>query len=133
MKPRSLHCLRSTTSLLKTGKVARFKFQEDAKSMLSAPRLLQLGLLLQLVACSSAPPQNTSNLCSMFEERRSWYKAAMRAEERWHVPISVTMAFIQQESGFAGRARPPRRILLGFIPWSRPSNAFGYAQALEGT
>lgn len=97
-----------------------------------AKYLLPLSLLSLLAACASAP-QNTSNICSMFEDRRSWYKAALRSEERWNVPIPVSMAFIQQESGFEGRARPPRRKFLGFIPGPRPSDAFGYAQALEST
>ena len=30
-------------------------------------------------------------------------------------------------------ARPPRTKLLGFIPWKRPSSAYGYPQALDGT
>jgi hypothetical protein len=47
------------------------------------------------------------------------------------VPIPVTMAFIQQESGFRSKARPPR--ILWLIPGPRPSNAFGYAQALDST
>jgi hypothetical protein len=49
------------------------------------------------------------------------------------VPIPVSMAFIKQESGFASRAKPARRKLLGFIPGPRPSSAFGYAQAQDGT
>lgn len=69
----------------------------------------------------------------MFEDRRGWFNAAKDAEERWKVPVPVTMAFIQQESGFRSRVRPPRTRILWFIPGPRPSNAFGYAQALEST
>lgn len=43
------------------------------------------------------------------------------------------MAFIYQESAFRHDARPPRRKLLGFIPWRRSSTAFGYAQVIDGT
>lgn len=89
-------------------------------------------LVLLLNACAS-PPRNTSNICSMFEDQRSWFVAAKEAEERWNVPIPVTMAFIQQESGFRSRARPPRMRILWLIPGPRPSNAFGYAQALDST
>jgi hypothetical protein len=99
---------------------------------LTARHLLITLLLLLLTACASAP-RNTANICTLFEDRRSWYKAAMRSEARWNVPVPVSMAFIQQESGFQGRARPPRRMFLGFIPGPRPSNAFGYAQALDST
>ena len=89
--------------------------------------------LTTLASCASSPPSNTANICSMFEERRSWYRAATRAERRWDVPVYVSMAMIYQESSFRGRARPQRTRLLGFIPWRRPSSAFGYAQVLDTT
>jgi len=43
------------------------------------------------------------------------------------------MAIIRQESSFQFDAKPPRNKLLGFIPWTRPSDAYGYAQALDST
>jgi hypothetical protein len=43
------------------------------------------------------------------------------------------MAFIYQESSFNARARPERTRLLWVIPWTRPSTARGYAQALSST
>lgn len=95
-------------------------------------RLVCLALPMMLTACASIPA-STSNVCSMFEERRSWFRAAERTEERWNVPISVSMAFIQQESSYQARARPERSRLLWVIPWRRPSSAFGYAQALDST
>lgn len=96
----------------------------------SSTSLLIISLLLN--ACAS-PPRNTGNICSVFEDKRNWFNAARESQERWSVPIPVTMAFIQQESGFRSRARPPRTRILGLIPGPRPSNAFGYAQALEST
>ncbi len=95
--------------------------------------LLTSTLLLVLTACVSTRPANPGNVCDMFEERRSWYRAAEQTEQRWGVPVPVTMAFINQESGFRARARPERTRLLGFIPWTRPSTARGYAQALNTT
>ena len=44
--------------------------------------VLSLIGLLVLSSCASTPPQNTTNICSMFEERRSWYKAAVKSERR---------------------------------------------------
>jgi len=88
---------------------------------------------LALTSCISSPPRNISNVCDMFEERRSWYKSAERTEERWGVPVPVSMAFINQESSYESRARPPRTRILWVIPWRRPSSAFGYAQALDST
>jgi hypothetical protein len=95
-------------------------------------RVLLITALSLLTACAS-PPRNTGNICSVFEDRRSWFHAAQNSAERWSVPIPVTMAFIQHESGFRSRSRPPRNRILGFIPGRRPSNAFGYAQALDST
>ena len=86
-----------------------------------------------LAGCVSSQPRNIANVCDMFEDRRSWYKAAERTEKRWGVPVPVTMAFINQESAFRARARPPRSRILWVIPGPRPSNAFGYAQALDST
>ncbi len=101
---------------------------------MNAVKASSFAVILGLLAsCASTPPQNTTDVCSMFDERRNWYKAATRAEKRWDVPVHVSMAFIHQESSFQGRARPPRKKYLGFIPGPRPSTAFGYAQALDTT
>ena len=86
-----------------------------------------------LSSCVSPPPENTSNICSIFEDRRSWYKAAKKTEDRWGTPVYVSMAIIEQESSFQGRARPERTKLLWVIPWRRPSSAYGYAQVLDET
>ena len=87
--------------------------------------------LIVFRACSSSLPANMGDVCSIFAERNSWYRAARAAEERWQAPIALDMAIIYQESSF--RARPEReRFLLVFLG-ARPPSAFGYAQALEST
>jgi len=78
-------------------------------------------------------PENLEDICMIFKDRRDWYWAAKESEERWGTPTHVQMAIIHQESSFRFDARPPRTKLLGLIPWSRPSNAYGYAQALDST
>lgn len=83
-------------------------------------------------ACATVPA-NVENICAIFDEKSRWYKHASESEERWGTPVHVQMAIIHQESTFEFNARPPRRKLLGFIPWTRPSNAYGYAQALRST
>ena len=88
---------------------------------------------LFLASCVSSPPANITNVCNIFEDRRSWYKAAKRTEERWDVPIPVTMAFIYQESSFESRAKPKRNKFLWIFPGSRPSSAYGFAQAVDST
>lgn len=86
-----------------------------------------------IVGCATTPPENVENICAIFEDKSSWYRAAKQSEERWGTPVHVQMAIIRQESTFKFDAKPPRRRLLGFIPWTRPSDAYGYAQALEST
>lgn len=86
-----------------------------------------------IAGCGTAPPANVENICAIFQEKGRWYKAAKKSEKRWGTPIHVQMSIIRQESTFRFDARPPRRKLLGFIPWTRPSDAYGYAQALEST
>lgn len=97
-------------------------------------KLAFLACLCVVVACASnAPPSTTSDVCKIFKERYSWYKAAKKTEKRWNVPVSVSMAIIKQESSFIADARTQRTKLLGFIPWKRVTSARGYAQALDGT
>ena len=82
---------------------------------------------------SNKPPSSTTDVCKIFKERYSWYKAAKKTEQRWKVPVYVSMAIIKQESSFVSDARPERTKLLGFIPWKRVTSARGYAQAIDGT
>ena len=94
--------------------------------------LLILAPLL-IAGCSSSPPRNVNNVCSIFDEKSGWYGDAKDASERWGTPVHVLMAIIRHESSFRADAKPPRTELLGFIPWTRPSSAYGYAQALDTT
>ena len=100
-----------------------------AKSEMWARRILLVLAGIILSGCASTPPANTANVCDIFVEKRSWYRDAQRASDRWQVPVGVLMAFTYQESSFRARARPPRRRLLGFIPWTRTADAYGFAQA----
>ncbi len=88
---------------------------------------------LILSGCASSPPQNQSNICSIFREHDHWYDDAKATQKKWGTPIPVLMAFVKQESAFVHDARPPRKYALGFIPWGRLSSAYGYSQALNGS
>lgn len=90
-------------------------------------------LSVMLGACASSPPRNVADSCAIFEQRKSWYKAAKAAEQRWKIPIAVNLAFIYQESSFQARVKPERTRILWIFPGPRPSSAFGYAQALDST
>ena len=85
-----------------------------------------------IVGCSSIP-QNTSNSCSIFNERYLWYKHAKKTEQKWGTPIYIQLAIIKMESDFNWLAKPPRQKLFKIIPFKRPSSSFGYSQAVKGT
>lgn len=89
-------------------------------------------LILNIASCSQYKPSNINSLCSVLSEE-DWYEAALESQERWGTPIHVQLAIMHQESKFQDDIRPERKWYLGFIPGPRPSNAYGYAQALEST
>jgi hypothetical protein len=89
-------------------------------------------LLLLITACSSIP-NNTSNSCSIFNEKYLWFKHAKKTEEKWGTPIYVQLAIIKMESNFDWLAKPNRQKIFKVIPFKRPSSSFGYSQAVKGT
>ena len=99
-------------------------------------KILKINYLLFLFvfinACSSIP-SNTSNSCSIFDERYLWYKNAKKSEMKWGTPVYLQLAIIKMESGFDWLAKPPRQKLFKIVPYKRPSSSFGYSQAVKGT
>ena len=67
-------------------------------------------LIILITGCSSIP-QNTSNSCSIFNERYLWYKHAKKTEQKWGTPIYIQLAIIKMESDFDWLAKPPRQKL----------------------
>ncbi len=67
------------------------------------------------------------------DEEVSWYRAIKAAEKKYGAPAHVSLAIMYQESNFASDAKPPREKLFGIVPWFRPSSAYGFAQAVDGT
>jgi hypothetical protein len=92
-----------------------------------------LFLSFVLCACVSKPPHDPNNICSVFKQYPQWKRNTLDVQHRWWVPVPVQMAIIHQESKFNAKAKPPRAKILGFIPGPRPSNAYGYTQALRST
>lgn len=89
---------------------------------------------LLLAGCISQPrPRNVENVCAIFKEYPSWYRDTQKTARKWGVPAAVQMSILYQESSFDGEARPPRTKLFWFIPWTRPTSAYGYSQALDST
>lgn len=99
-------------------------------------QIVLIAAALLLAGCASAP-RSINNVCAVFEQQdgwvRNWQRSARAAERRHGIPVAILMATIRKESGFQSNAKPPRRQLLGFIPWKRQSSAYGFAQALDGT
>ena len=86
-----------------------------------------------LISACSSIPSNTSDSCSIFDERYLWYKHAKKAENKWGTPVYLQLAIIKIESGFDWLAKPPRQRLFKLVPYKRPSSSFGYSQAVKGT
>jgi len=99
-------------------------------------RLIALTLILVtgLTACAtSRQPSNVGDVCAIFKENPRWYRSAKKSVERWGGPIHVPMSIIYQESTFKAKAKPGMEYFLWVIPTGRPSDAYGYAQALKST
>ena len=94
-----------------------------------------LVILLILTGCAIpvSIPKNINNACDIIQEHPGWYYDMQAVYQKWHVPLSVQLAIIRQESGFNAHASPPTKYILGFIPIGKISSAYGYAQALDGT
>lgn len=93
-------------------------------------------LCLVILGCATSqtpPPEDVENVCSIFYEKEGWYKDVMDTEQKWGVPAHVLMAIVRYESRFVDNARPPMKTFLGVIPLGRPTTAYGYCQAVNGT
>ena len=96
-------------------------------------KLVNILLFFLILSSCSSIPKNTSNSCSIFNERYLWYKHTKKAEQKWGTPIYIQLAFIKMESGFDWLAKPERLKIFKVIPYRRPSSSFGYSQAVKGT
>ncbi|MFT6956612.1 MAG: hypothetical protein ACJAYC_001618 [Halieaceae bacterium] len=98
---------------------------------------MRIGILLcsilWLQACTTSSPRNLDNVCAIFSEKKGWYDDAAESRSEWGSPISVMMAIMHQESKFEAKAKPPRKKIFGFIPGFRPSDSYGYSQAIGST
>ncbi len=90
-------------------------------------------LVFFLVTSCSSIPTNTTNSCSIFNERYLWYKHTKKVEQKWGTPIYIQLAIIKMESDFDWLAKPSRQKLFKIVPYKRPSSSFGYSQAVKGT
>ena len=94
--------------------------------------------MLLVSACSSlgtvsSKPHTPDNLCGIFAQFKDWQTSAIASEQQWKIDQSISMAFINHESDFNAKARPPRKRTFGIIPGKHLSSAYGYPQAINGT
>ena len=56
-------------------------------------KLLVLGLLvaISISGCFSTPAREVTNICTLLDEKVSWYRAAKLSEEKWKVPMHLQM------------------------------------------
>jgi hypothetical protein len=93
-------------------------------------RLMLIALLsFFVVGCSSLPPKKSTDICAIFTQKSSWYKAAYKAQKRWGSSIPTMMSIMYQESQFKHNAKPARTKILWIFPGPRLSSAYGYPQA----
>lgn len=99
--------------------------------------IIKIGSILFLVtllgACVTPRPIYVEDACQLLAEHPPWRVATEDSYRHWGVPVAVQLAVMRQESGFKAKARPPRRKIIGMIPGSRPSTAYGYCQAKDET
>ncbi len=92
-----------------------------------------IGVLLQGCVSRSAKTMDLNDACVILDQNPKWYKAAKKSTAKWGGNIQLALSIMYQESTFKRDARPKRKKVLGFIPGKRPSDAYGYAQALKST
>ena len=95
--------------------------------------VLGIAILMVLSGCFSTPAREVTNICTLLDEKVSWYQAAKKSEEKWGAPMHLQLAIINQESRFASNAKPPRNKIFGIIPGGRPTTSFGFTQAKKAT
>ena len=96
-------------------------------------KLVNILLFFLILSSCSSIPKNTSDSCSIFNERYLWYKYTKKTEKKWGTPIYLQLAIIKMESDFDWLAKPERQKIFKVIPYKRPSSSFGYSQAVKGT
>ncbi|MBL6688677.1 MAG: hypothetical protein ISP92_10645, partial [Pseudomonadales bacterium] len=63
-------------------------------------KLVTMLLVMLVAGCAAKQPENIDNICDIYGEQRSWYKASQKAAKRWGTTAPVIMAIIHQESSF---------------------------------
>ena len=57
-------------------------------------KISHLIILIILISGCSSIPKNTSNSCSIFNERYLWFKHVSKSEKKWGTPIYLHVSTI---------------------------------------
>ncbi|MDC0949089.1 hypothetical protein OAS86_07090 [Gammaproteobacteria bacterium] len=106
-----------------------------SRRLISAMVAFTIALLIG--ACAASRPASIKNACTILDTSDGWFgdwrDDVEAASREYNIAPEIILATVHQESKFVDDAKPPRRWILGIIPWTRPSSAYGYPQALDGT
>ena len=58
-------------------------------------RINSLFIIIFFISACSSIPKNTSNSCSIFNERYLWFKHASKSEKKWGTPVYLQLAIIK--------------------------------------
>lgn len=86
-----------------------------------------------LVSGKELPPKvYTEDVCQIVEVHPGWSESLKETSRERDIPPGLILSVMYHESTFRAEARPPRKKLLGVIPWQR-SSSYGYAQVKDET
>ena len=76
-----------------SGKTMRSWWRSFAQSKLSLAAVA-ISCALGLSACSTAVPSDPNNICSIFQEKDSWYSAAHKVQDKYGVANHAAMGLM---------------------------------------
>lgn len=85
------------------------------------------------ISTRSTKTSNIENACSILRENPDWFRAAVRTDLVYGVPIHTQLAFVRHESQFVKDARPLNKNKKTMAHKKYASTAYGFSQALNGT
>jgi hypothetical protein len=104
--------------------------------MIKSIRLVTVvSALLGLSGCvekTYQPSIYENDICRVVKGNLGWTSALQRAEREYGLPPEIALSVISHESSFRSHARPPRDLVLGFIP-VRMRTEYGYGQIKDET
>ena len=99
--------------------------------MLKLKNICLFSIIILISACSSIP-QNTSNSCSIFNERYLWYKHVKSVEKKLMSKFIYSLLLLRWNLILIGWQSLQDKNYSKLYHLRRPSSSFGYSQAVKG-